>query len=462
MTPELLDQIDRLVPARDIATDWNDVLARAGVTRGPRRRAVTFGLVLVAVILVAAPAYALVAHLLGRSVVTFSSAPAAPNLIKKQFYDLDSGAPRGFTTGVEPGKARRVATARFGGKEHTLWVAPTAKGGYCFEWSGSWGGCTRGQDRNRPFAAGFSERDKPGTAPQITAVMGNVNSADVKQLVVEYADGSRSDVPFFWVTAPISAGFFTFPIPRGTHPLRVVELNGTGHRIAAWSVPHPHRMPVVPASLLSHPSPRTALPTTGPAPTAPVQHGSERGVTVAVGANDAAVFDLSHLDSRLKKILSPNTSYGCFKLTRVFGIQDSEGDSYEGPLQSKVVETIGHVKPPFDGCEVSSDALGWHAPVEIPLTSKGAAFFADRATARDLAGLVRSAEMQKLRREPPAQALRDIQRVYGRALAEDTIRIVRDGDGLRYSKGRFVVVIQRVDGRMKITHQNLKPYAFVF
>jgi hypothetical protein len=131
--------------------------------------------------------------------------------------------------------------------------------------------------------------------------------------------------------------------------------------------------------------------------------------------------------------------------------------------------TIGHVKPPFDGCEVSSsagrrwpDTLGWHAPVEIPLTPKGAAFFVDRATARDLAGFVRSAEMQKLRREPPTRAIVDIQRVYGHALSKDTIRVAQDGNGLRFAKGRFFVVIQRVGGHMKITHQNLKPYAFVF
>ncbi len=163
------------------------------------------------------------------------------------------------------------------------------------------------------------------------------------------------------------------------------------------------------------------------------------------------------------------TSYGCFKLTREFGIFDAHGLGTSGRLQPLVALRITGVKAPFDGCELSTsaghrwpDRLGSHAPVEIPLTPAGRRYFADRAAARDLALFVRSRRVQRLRQEPPARALRDLRAAYP-ALARSAIRIAATQAGLVLSETsptgkRFAVVV--ANGR--IVRRNLKPYAFVF
>jgi hypothetical protein len=142
-----------------------------------------------------------------------------------------------------------------------------------------------------------------------------------------------------------------------------------------------------------------------------------------------------------------------------------------GRFASRVGVQLGGVGTPLDGCEVQAsigrrwpDTLGNHAAVEIPLTTAGRRFFADRAAARDVALFVRSRRMHELRREPPAQAKRDIEAAYARDLAYSPIRInAVDSHTLRFSErsstGRTFSVTIR-DGRIK--GQNLKPYGFVF
>jgi hypothetical protein len=83
---------------------------------------------------------------------------------------------------------------------------------------------------------------------------------------------------------------------------------------------------------------------------------------------------------------------------------------------------------------------------------------------RDLALFVRSSRMQQLRKEPAAQAKRDIEAAYGRDLAHGRIRITLvDATTIRFSEtsrtGRHFQVMIR-NGR--ISSQNLKPYGFVF
>jgi streptogramin lyase len=216
------------------------------------------------------------------------------------------------------------------------------------------------------------------------------------------------------------------------------------------------------------------LPASGETPTPPLQTGSSSGVIVTAGANGAVVFDTSGVDASLRKDFARGTSYACFKLARVFGILDSEGLGYEGRLQAKVAAEMNGVKPPFDGCQLSAsigrrwpDPLGGHAPVEIALTPTGRAYFADRAVARDVAAFVRAKHVQELRREPPAQALRDLRHAYAKPLARSSIVIEQIAHGLRFSErsstGKtFYVEVQHVGARVKITHQNLKPYGFVF
>jgi hypothetical protein len=81
------------------------------------------------------------------------------------------------------------------------------------------------------------------------------------------------------------------------------------------------------------------------------------------------------------------------------------------------------------------DRLHDRAAVEIPLTTRGRDFFADRAAARDLALFVRSKRMHSLRKEPAARANADIRNVYGKALARSAITITAvDAATLRFSE----------------------------
>jgi hypothetical protein len=65
----------------------------------------------------------------------------------------------------------------------------------------------------------------------------------------------------------------------------------------------------------------------------------------------------------------------------------------------------GMPSPPFDACQVSgtygrywNDEVGPHELVEVPLTPLGRRFLDERASARDLAYLVRGSKMQRIRR----------------------------------------------------------------
>jgi hypothetical protein len=206
------------------------------------------------------------------------------------------------------------------------------------------------------------------------------------------------------------------------------------------------------------------------APTAPKQTGSADGFTVVAGHNGAVQFTQIGTTPILRKLEGLSAGFGCFRLTKEFGIFTVRGLGDGGRFAPRVGIRLNGVGTPLDGCEVQAsfgrtwpDPLGNHAAVEIPLTPAGRRFFADRAAARDLALFVRSRRMQRLRAEPPARALVDIRRAYGRALAGSRIRMAATGGALRFGErsptGKEFFVLVRGG---KIARQNLEPYGFVF
>ena len=117
--------------------------------------------------------------------------------------------------------------------------------------------------------------------------------------------------------------------------------------------------------------------------------------------------------------------------------------------------------PAFTG-HAWPDRFGSHAPAEVPLTTVGKTYFANRAAARDLAAFVRMRQVQQLRKKPPAQALRALRASYP-DLARSSIHIVQTAAGLTFSETsptgkQFTVIVS--NGR--IVKHNLEPYAFVF
>ena len=497
------DALDAMIPPFEPGGDWQNIVLRAGdAERGDRvrrtpaaprrswwrrpRRVIALALALVLIALLATPAFGVQGYLLqllGRKNVSFVKSPPAPNVVKKFFFDLPIGVPPPSTLGVKAGQARQVATFSIGGHPRRLWVAPTTQGGYCFMFEHDFGSC-RVPSRTSGVPLAVSWQGGPtrlGVNESIvTRVGGDLTPPTATRITAHYADGTSADIPFVWVSPPIAAGFFTYDIPAAhwspPHRLLAITLSAKdGTQLARQSFPYrahpaPVRHPVLPRHRVS-PGPR-ALPTTPVAPpSAPTQTGEADGYRVLVGRNGAVQFTRTGQTSILTALAGHKVNYDCFRLTREFGIFTVRQLGFEGALAAKVGLTMNGVGAPIDGCDVEApvgrtwpDRLHNRAAVQIPLTTAGRSFFADRAAARDLALFVRSRHMHQLRKEPAASARAAIEAAYGRLLARSPIRItVPDPATLRFSERsstgkQFQVTVR--NGR--ITSQNLKPYGLVF
>ena len=493
MTDLLEPALDDLVPSfADRQADWEDVVARSETPSGRKlralsrpthpRRALALIAAVVLVVLLATPAFGLqglVLHLLGRKNVSFVNSPSAPNLVKKRFLDLPIGAPSRWATPVEAAKARTVATFTIAGHPRRLWVAPTTKGGYCYTFELSFGGCRQLRSDRATARLGVTwmgGNPRHGVnASIVTRVGGDITAPTAAKLTARYADGTTTDIPFVWVSAPIAAGFFSYDIPtvRWTKRRRLVSVAlyaKSGRRIARQSFPVTFRVRPLPITPVKQRPP--VLPNTPhAAPTRPFQQGSADGFRVVVGRNGSVQFTQIGQTPILRELVGRSAGFSCFRLTTEFGIFSTRGFGEGGRFASHVGFMLQGVGRPIDGCEVQAsigrtwpDRLHDRAAVEIPLTKKGRDFFTDRAAARDLALFVRSKRMHTLRKEPATQANADIRRVYGTALARSAITITAtDATTLRFSERsptgkRFSVTVH--NGR--IARQNLKPYAFVF
>jgi hypothetical protein len=498
MSDQVAAALDELVPSfADEQPDWADVVGRAGRQRTrsvpswrrrPRLTVTATALLLLLVALLATPAFGVqgfVLNLLGRKNVSFANSPSAPNEIKKQFLDLAIGAPGFWTPEVIAAHARVVATFSVAGHPRKLWVAPTRRGGYCFTFERSFGGCrqtTALRNVGKRGQLGVTWQGSPGNglaAQLVSRVGGDITAPAATKLTARYADGTAHDVPFIWVSKPIAAGFFSYDIPvthrSKQHRLVSLALYGNGGRLIARQVFAYQPRPAVgfpsPPTHITGPKQRH-LPASPPVPPSqPQQRGSADGYSVVAGHNGSVQFTQTGTTPILKQLVGQSAGFGCFRLTKEFGIFTVRSLGQEGRFASRVAFQLNGVGTPLDGCEVQAsighrwpDVLANHAAVEIPLTPAGRRFFANRAAARDLALFVRSRRMQQLRKEPAAQAKRDIEATYSRNLAHSPIRItVIDATSLRFSEtsptGRHFHVTVR-HGR--ISNQSVKPYAFVF
>lgn len=246
--------LEDLVPMAAVSDEpaWEDVLARAellaasAATNGhdPRqapvadrahrrrlgRRGVAFAAlgVLALVVVVAAAAYAL-----GHPVIDFGKAQKGTRKVVDDFGSMQVGAPSpAMAPGVLPHQARAITTVRIDGKTHTLYVAPTKKGGFCDQWSHLMGGCRA--DRH-DASASHIDTGGMGGPHGMTVLNGSFFQAAGDRLEVEYADGQKSDLPFVWVTAPIDAGFYLFRVPdahrRAGHQPVSITLYDASNRV---------------------------------------------------------------------------------------------------------------------------------------------------------------------------------------------------------------------------------------
>jgi hypothetical protein len=445
--------LDALVPAPSRAVgDWEDALRRAGISstrpRLTRRHALVAALLAIAVVvLFATPAFGLLRDWIGRKDVTFGSEKSAPTEVKRGFYDLAIGAPPDMALQPIAGQARRVGV--FHGR--ALYVAPTRQGGFCWFYAHSVGSCRTSHsppkstpafpgDRN-PLLLGIASMERD--TGSVSLLAGEVIARGTQRLEIEYADGSVQGIPFVWVSKPIDAGFFYVPLPAGHARLRAfAALDGTGKVLARRTFPsraarlHVRRPP---------PRPLPAVPAT-PAPTPPFQRGADGGVTVVVGANGVAEFDVAHAAD---PTLMRRAAWGCFKFT-VYHQEDPAGLGYEAQARHSDRIAMNGLAPPYDGCEVRAtyghtwpDRNGSHSAAEIAFTARGRRYFADRAAARDLALFVRTREHHSLR----ATAAIGVQRAGGATTYSE-----------RSSTGRRFFVTLDHD---KVIAENVRTFAYV-
>lgn len=504
MTPDLLDlALDELVDSCDGRYgDWPDVLDRAGITRSTyrppqrpdhsprrlrRRNIVLVAVVAVVAVLVATPAFGIGAallHLFGRTDVSFSQSKPAPNVVKKQFADLVVGAPTRWAPQAIAREARMVGTFTINRHRRRLYVVPTRRGGYCYMFEESIGGCRQTRaDRSLggrgQLGVSFSSLPQRTSGwPVLTQLIGDLTAPKAARITIHYADKATADIPFVWVSRPIAAGFFSYDIPAAHRNLaaRVVSvalLDRDRHVIGKQTFP---RERVLPVPVRTRP-PRTVtplqrtLPTVPPeAPSQPIQRGTAGGFTVTVGHDGAVQFTQTADTPALQKLTGHSVNYSCFRLTHEFGIFGTRGLGQEARFAPRVGFELNGVGTPVDGCDIEGsaghvwpDPTGGHSAAEIPLTAAGRAFFADRAAARELALFVRSKRVHAIRREPPSRAARGLNSDYRRSLERSGIRISTNGANLvfttRSTTGKVFTVRVR-NGR--ISQQNVRPYAFVF
>jgi hypothetical protein len=231
-----------------VASNWSDellarVLADPAAARNDavssrwarreRRRAVPgvalLGATVLIATLVAAPALGLPQALIR----LFSSGDPAPPRTEHAFSSLDRGAPAALETGVIAGTARKaLEVALPEGGRATLWVAPTAQGGFCEmlelvdaaqQPRGASGpGC---DNRANVTGSGVTIPGPIGRkgierGPVVVTGYSNIDSA--RRVVVRFEDNTETAIPLTWISEPIDAGLFVYGVrPANWEPGRL-------------------------------------------------------------------------------------------------------------------------------------------------------------------------------------------------------------------------------------------------
>jgi hypothetical protein len=305
-------------------------------------------------------------------------------------------------------------------------------------------------------------------APRTVRVAGIV--ADQAASVALEQDGKTI------ATVPVKNNLFAFPTPPPRGFIRPVPLDANGKPLQ----PHPewgeHQTP--PADLFGPHGEKI----TRSKLVHVVQHGEAQGVSVAADQDGDVVFDTSAIAPAARHALDSsgrNAWFACFQVdgqnvrhVRSAGINTQLVDSV-------AFKTIG-IKPRYDGCEAGGsyghrwhDRYGPHTTIEIPFTPKGARYFEDRATARDLAAFVRSAKTQALRKKTGPALLAALNASYPGQLVvlaslharapAGQVAVWTNGSRSIFSERSHLddgLYVQLDDG--KITHENVRGLAFVF
>lgn len=242
--------------------DWSEVLTRVQAvddraSSRPERRALQLRwaprrVALAAAVVVLAATVTAVAFGWPQTFIDFFRSPSAPESVKISFGAQNVVAPIGMNPEAIPGEAREITSATFDATGihpdnptvHTLYVAPTKSGGFCYEWSHSGGGCAPAKSTATnpamqamgPLGIGWMGNDYP------LMLSGWVRTGETKTVEARFADGTSATIPVTWVSAPINAGFLLYLVPT-THQTRtdavtsVVALDAHGDVIGRQDFP---------------------------------------------------------------------------------------------------------------------------------------------------------------------------------------------------------------------------------
>jgi hypothetical protein len=210
--PDIRDRLLALEEHVALA-DWQDVVRRSRQFTA-RRLLKGSSLMRVAASVLLLAAGALAAR--GLSAGAHTSATRTVTRIQplKSLTDFTLGAPP-LAPGAIASETREIAslTLRRDGA-HTLYLAPTQQGGFCYEWTNGPRGCgTKGSPLDVTWGSG--------------RVVGTASSA-VSSVEVRFTDGSSARPKVFWVSTPIDTGFFLYKIPAGKTVYQVAANNAHG------------------------------------------------------------------------------------------------------------------------------------------------------------------------------------------------------------------------------------------
>jgi hypothetical protein len=209
-------------------SSWDEVLGRARRTRAVRATLVAAAAVLL--VALAAPASGL--H---EPIIDFVAGDPAPERVVAGYESLNKRmAPiPGHDFDVVASETREVTSTHLSDGAHTLFVAPTRTGGFCFQWSDMHGSC----DRFGSMPLGMIW----GGGPPV--VSGHVDAEWVHSVEVRFADGRVERPRLTWVSDPIGAGFFVHEVKDIDDVVAVSALDEDGRKLTEQRFRH--RVPLV-------------------------------------------------------------------------------------------------------------------------------------------------------------------------------------------------------------------------
>jgi len=168
-------------------------------------------------------------------IIEFVTGEPAPDRIVAQYDSLNKRmAPiPGHDYDVIASDTRQVTSTHLSDGTHTLFVAPTRKGGFCFLWSDMHGSCD--QFGSMPLSIIW------GGGPPVMS--GHVDSEWVDSVEIHFVDGRIEKPRIAWISDPIGAGFFVHEVADIDDVVSVAALDEDGELLTEQRFRH--RAPLV-------------------------------------------------------------------------------------------------------------------------------------------------------------------------------------------------------------------------